>query len=91
MGIMLASISLFCALFRHALIALGQPAPATKREAVNAVAAITSANPSAFLSILDLREGKRKERGIAADTTLQTVSGICGSSDQPVVLASVLG
>ena len=72
MSIMLASISLFCVLFRHALIALDQPAPATKRDAVNAVAALTSANPLAFLSILDLREGKRKEREIAADTTLQT-------------------
>jgi hypothetical protein len=72
MGIMLASISAFCALFRHALIALGQPAPVTKREAVNAVATLTGGNPSAFVSILDLREGKRKEREIAADTALQT-------------------
>ena len=71
MSIMMASLSMFCALFRHAIIAMGQPAPPTKRDAVNAVAALTSANPSAFLSILDLREGKRKEREIPADSTLQ--------------------
>jgi hypothetical protein len=71
LGIMLASVSAFCALFRHALIALGQPIPTTKREAVNAIAAVTGANPSPFSSILDLREGKRKEKEIAVDSTLQ--------------------
>lgn len=71
LGIMLASVSAFCALFRHALIALGHPLPATKREAVNAIAALTGANPSAFISILDLREGKRREGEIPADSTLQ--------------------
>ncbi len=71
LGIMLASISAFCALFRHALIAMGQPAPVTKREAVNAIASLTGANPTAFLSILDLREGKRKEKEISVDPMLQ--------------------
>ena len=73
LGIMLASISAFCALFRHALIALGQPAPTTKREAVGAVASLTGANPAAFLSILDLREGKRQPRKrLRLMPTLQT-------------------
>lgn len=72
LGIMLASVSAFCALFRHACIAIGQPPPATKREAVNAMASLTGANPSAFVWILDLREGKRKEKEIAVDATLQT-------------------
>jgi predicted nucleotidyltransferase len=71
MGIMLASFSTFCALFRHALIALGQPAAHTKREAVNAMATLTGANPSAFVSILDVREGKLNEKKIAVDATLQ--------------------
>lgn len=70
-GIMLASVSAFCALFRHALIALGHPVPATKREAVNAIASLTGANPSAFLSVLDLREEKVKEKDLAADSTLE--------------------
>jgi hypothetical protein len=71
LGIMLASVSAFCSLFRHALIAVGQPAPAAKREAVSAIASLTGANPTAFVSILDLREGKRKEKEIPVDPTLQ--------------------
>jgi hypothetical protein len=69
-GIMLASVSPFCALFRHALAALGQPMPATKREAVDAMAAFTGANPTAFHAILDLREGKKKERQIDIEASL---------------------
>jgi hypothetical protein len=69
-GIMLASISAFCSLFRHALAALGQPMPETKRQAVEAMASLTGANPSAFLAVLDLREGKRKEREIDIEASL---------------------
>ncbi len=69
-GIMLASVSAFCSLFRHALAALGQPMPDTKRQAVEAMASLTGANPSAFLAVLDLREGKRKEREIDVEASL---------------------
>ena len=61
----------FCTLFRHALMALGQAKPASKREAVSAMAALTGGDPSAFYAILDLREGKRKEKEIDVETTLQ--------------------
>jgi hypothetical protein len=71
LGIMLGSNSAFCTLFRHALIAFGQPKPASKREAVSAIAAVTGADPSAFHSILDLREGKRKEREIDVEAALE--------------------
>ncbi len=60
LGLMTQSISAFCALFRHAVIAMGQAAPLSKREAVSAVASITGADPSAFHAILDVREGKTK-------------------------------
>lgn len=70
LGIMLASVSAFCALFRHALVALGQAMPQTKREAVTAMASLTGANASAFLAILDLREGKRKESQIDIEASL---------------------
>jgi len=69
-GIMLASLSAFCALFRHALAALGQPMPETKRQTVDAMATLTGANPTAFHAILDLREGKRKERQIDIEASL---------------------
>ncbi len=72
LGIMVASNSAFCTLFRHALIALGQPKPAGKREAVGAVASLTGADPSAFEAILNLREGRVKEKALDIEATLQT-------------------
>lgn len=72
LGLMLSSVAAFCALFRHALFALGQAMAAGKREAVDGVASLAGADPSAFHAILDLREGKRKERQIEMDATLQT-------------------
>jgi hypothetical protein len=65
------SVSVFCALFRHALMALGQPAQATKRDAVAAMATLTGADPSAFNAMLDLREGKRKPRSVDVEASLQ--------------------
>jgi len=70
--IMLDSVAAFCVLFRHALMVLGQPAPGTKREAVQAIAKTAGADASGFQSILDFREGKRKEKDIDIEATLQT-------------------
>ena len=64
--------STFCILFRHALMALGQTAVASKREAVQGMATLTGADPSGFNAILDLREGKRKEKEIDVEAALQT-------------------
>ena len=72
LGIMMASVAAFCALFRHALIALGQPPVHTKREAVAAVAALTGADPTGFQAILDFREGKRKERQLDIEAMLHS-------------------
>lgn len=72
LSIMLSSVSAFCALFRHALVALGQPMPETKRQAVDALAALTGADPSAFHAILELREGKRKEGQLDVEGELHT-------------------
>jgi hypothetical protein len=68
--IMSDSVSAFCALFRHAMLAIGQPMPETKRAAVDAVAALTGADPSAFHQILDLREGKRQAGEIDVEVAL---------------------
>lgn len=70
LAIMMSSISAFCVLFRHALWALGSPMPASKREAVDGVASLTGADPTAFRAILELRDGKRKERHIDVEETL---------------------
>jgi hypothetical protein len=69
-GIMASSFSTFAALFRHALIALGEPAAETKREAIERIARFAGADPAGFQTILSLREGKVSERGIDAGKTL---------------------
>jgi hypothetical protein len=72
LGIMLGSVSPFCALFRHALLALGQPMPETRRQAVDSLASLTGADPSSFHAVLELREGKRKEKNMDVEATLHT-------------------
>ena len=69
-GIMSGSLPIFCALFRHALIALGHDAPHGQRAAVEGIAAVTGADPSAFHAILELREGKRNEKEIDIEAAL---------------------
>jgi predicted nucleotidyltransferase len=72
LAIMSQSVSAFCALFRHALLAVGQPMPATKREAVAAIAAFTGADPSGFNSMLDLREGTKKPGQVDVEGSLNS-------------------
>ena len=68
--LMASSFSTFAALFRHALIALGETPAETKREAVDRIAQFAGADPAAFHTILALREGKIKESEIGAVKTL---------------------
>jgi Nucleotidyltransferase domain len=72
LAIMSQSVSAFCSLFRHALLALDQPMPATKREAVAAIAAFTGADPSGFYSILDLRAGTKKTGQVDVEGSLNS-------------------
>ena len=58
------SVSSFVTLFRHTLIVLGQPAPLNKRDVVKALATKLTLDPSGFLSVLDVREGKANRRTI---------------------------
>ena len=68
--LMVASFSAFAALFRHALIALGEPPTETKREAIDRIAQFAGADPAGFHTILGVREGKLRERDIDAEKTL---------------------
>lgn len=68
--LMVSSISSFAALFRHALIALGEVPSGSKREAIDRIAQFAGADPAGFHAILDLREGKRKEPEIDVEGTL---------------------
>lgn len=62
--LLLASSSTFNTLLRHALIALGQVAPQHRREVADAVEKIFAADMSSLRSILDVREGKVREREV---------------------------
>jgi hypothetical protein len=56
--LLIASASSFGTLFRHALIALGQEAPNSAREAAARLAKLLAADAASFHRVLDLREGK---------------------------------
>jgi hypothetical protein len=71
LGLMTSTFSAFAALFRHVLIALGEPLAMNKRDAIERVGRFAHADPSGFLTILDFREGKRKQRGIVIEETLE--------------------
>lgn len=68
--IMVSSFSAFAALFRHALIALGEAPAQTKREAVDRIAQFAGADPAGFHTILGIREGKLRGRDIDVEKTL---------------------
>jgi hypothetical protein len=68
--LMVSSFSAFAALFRHALIAMGEAPAANKREAIDRIARFAGADPGGFHTILEFREGKRDERGINVESTL---------------------
>jgi predicted nucleotidyltransferase len=68
--LMVSSFSAFAALFRHALIALGEAPAETKREAIDRIAKFAGADPAGFQTILSLREGKLRERDINIEMTL---------------------
>ncbi|HEY4839726.1 MAG TPA: hypothetical protein VIH72_14015 [Candidatus Acidoferrales bacterium] len=72
LDVMVAAASSFTALFRHALIALGEPAAQNKRDAVERVAKLTGADANGFLAVLDFREKKTKEKDIDAAATARS-------------------
>lgn len=71
LGLMTASISSFAALFRHALIALGEAVPDGKRAVIERIAQLSGASAAPFLTILDVREGRQKESQVDAVATLR--------------------
>jgi hypothetical protein len=70
LDLMVSSFSAFAALFRHALIAMGEAPAASKREAIDRIAQFAGADPGGFHTILEFREGKREERAINVEGTL---------------------
>jgi predicted nucleotidyltransferase len=71
LAIMTASISTFATLFRHALIALGEPVPMHAHAVFDQVGELVSANPAPFHTILEFREGKKKAADVDVYATLR--------------------
>jgi hypothetical protein len=64
--LLVRSSASFVTLFRHALIALGEEAPAGKREAVERLSKKVGFDPAAFYQVLDVREHKKDLKSIDA-------------------------
>lgn len=71
LALMAASFSSFAALFRHALIALGEKPAGNKREVIDLAAKLAGSDATGFHTILDFREGKKNEREINVEETLR--------------------
>lgn len=81
--LMTASISSFATLFRHALIAMGEPAPAGKHEAVDRLAAQLGFDAAAFHEVLEVREGKRKDSQVDVSATFAAyLDGVSKVADE---------
>jgi hypothetical protein len=66
-NVLLRSVPAFATLFRHALIAQGQPAPATKRESVKALASALAFDAAPFERLLDIREHRADPKQFRAE------------------------
>lgn len=86
LALMTSSISTFAALFRHALIALGEEPPPTKRGATDRLASVLGFDPSPFHAIFDIREGHKRGRDLDVQATfaayLHRVSHVAEEMDR---------
>ena len=62
--LMTSSISTFATLFRHALMALGEDPPPTKRSTMDRIGSVLGFDPIPFHTIFEIREGRKREREV---------------------------
>jgi hypothetical protein len=67
--LMTDSISSFAALFRHALIALGEESPSSKRDTMDRLGSVLGFDPSPFHTIFEIREGRKRGRDVDVQAT----------------------
>jgi hypothetical protein len=67
--LMTSSISTFAALFRHALIGLGEDPPPSKRSTMDRLGSVLGFDPSPFHTIFEIREGHKRERDVDVQAT----------------------
>ena len=72
LALMTSSISTFAALFRHALIALGEEPPPSKRATVDRLGSVLGFDPSPFHTVFDIREGHKRERDVDVQATFDS-------------------
>ena len=77
--LMADSVSTFCTLGRHALRLAGHEAPAQKRPTVEALEEKLGIPVGSFYTLLDLREGKLKARGVDPAPLLAEYLGAIGA------------
>jgi hypothetical protein len=66
---MLESVTSFLTLFRHAVIVMGGPAPASRREAVQELGGKLGFDPAVFVLLMDARAGKADAKSIDVEST----------------------
>ena len=69
--LMTSSISTFAALFRHALIALGEEPPPTKRATMERLGIVLAYDSAPFHTVFDIREGHKRERDVDVQATFE--------------------
>jgi hypothetical protein len=88
--LMTSSISTFAALFRHALIALGEDPPPTKRGAMDRLGSVLGFDPSPFHAIFEIREGRKRGRDVDVQATfdayLNRVSKVADEMDRRLAI-----
>jgi hypothetical protein len=71
-ALLISSVSSFGTLLRHAVMAMGQEAPGSAREAADRLAKLMVLNVAPFHCVLDLREGKAAGGDLNLEATLES-------------------
>ncbi len=91
-ALMTASVSTFAVLFRHALLALGEEMPTSRRRAVDRMTTLLGFDGRAFHAVLDIREGKRRVKDVEAEALfgeyLEGVSRVVDEVDRRLAARS---
>ena len=93
--LMTSSISTFAALFRHALIALGEDPPPTKRATMDRLGSVLGFDPAPFHTIFEVRERRKRERDVDVQATfdayLDRVSKVTEEIDRRLATSPAKG
>jgi hypothetical protein len=93
--LMTSSISSFAALFRHALIALGEEPPPNKRGTMDRLGSVLGFDPCPFHTIFEIREGHKRERDVEVQATfdayLDRISKVAEEMDRRLAVPPAKG